>query len=241
MQKVREKMKVEIWSDIACPFCHIGKTNLLNALREFEHKDDVQIIWKSFQLSPDLQFVPGQDGDTGLAHHLGISIQEAHQMNERVAEMAKGVGLTYNMKDMVWANTFDAHRLIQYAQTLRLGADVADRLFQAQFMRGENVGDKALLVRIAGEAGIDQAEAEKVLSSDAFADNVKTDIKEFGTFGATGVPFVIVDQKLAITGANPIARYLSMLSDAYRDWKPKPAFAIIGESGAVCVPGEACD
>ena len=141
-------MKVEIWSDIMCPFCYIGKRKFESALAQFEHKDDVDIVWKSFQLNPDMKTEAGKNINQYLAEIKGWSVEQAKEMNDRVTEMAKQVGLEYDLNKAVVANSFNAHRLIQFAKNTGKGDAAEERLFKAYFTEGKNV-DELHVLRLA--------------------------------------------------------------------------------------------
>lgn len=212
-------MKVEIWSDIACPFCYIGKRNFETALSQFLYKDQVEVVWRSFQIMPEARHEPGMDNNKALAAHLGTTPVRAKLMNERVTAMAKNAGLTYNMEILIWANTFDAHRLIQYSKTVGLADQLEERLFQAHFTLGENVEDHATLIRIAAEAGLDEETVQEILARDENAAEVKADIREAQNLGLRGVPSFVIDRKASFSGAVPHEDITNVLKTAFAGWE----------------------
>jgi len=197
-------MKVEIWSDVACPFCYIGKRRFEEALEQFEGKEQVEVEWKSFQLNPDLKPKSEQNIYAYLAEAKGWTVDYAREVSKQVCDMAESVGLHYNMDQTIVANTADAHRLIQLAKSKGLGDAMEEQLFQAYFMQGKNVGDHATLIRLATDAGLNAQEAEETLNSNAFADAVELDAYEGSQLGVSGVPFFVFDRKYGISGAQPL-------------------------------------
>ncbi len=208
-------MKVEIWSDIMCPFCYIGKRKFESALAQFEHKDDVDIVWKSFQLNPDMKTEAGKNINQYLAEIKGWSVEQAKEMNDRVTEMAKQVGLEYDLNKAVVANSFNAHRLIQFAKNTGKGDAAEERLFKAYFTEGKNVDDLHVLSQLAGEIGLNITEVEEVLKSAAFSDEVQQDVYEAQQVGVRGVPFFVLGNKYAVSGAQESATFLQALKTTW--------------------------
>ncbi|MCW3071084.1 MAG: oxidoreductase [Bacteroidetes bacterium] len=207
-------MKVEIWSDIMCPFCYIGKRKFEKALEQFEHKGDVEIIWKSFQLNPDMETDPGRNINQYLAEIKGWSLEQAKEMNGRVTQMAEAVGLKYDFDKAIVANSFDAHRLIQLAKTKGKGDLAEERLFKAYFTEGSNIADKETLSAIGTSIGLEPEEVKEVLDSDKFAENVQEDLNESQQIGVRGVPFFVFDRKYAVSGAQESDAFLEVLRKA---------------------------
>lgn len=210
-------MKIEIWSDIMCPFCYIGKRKFEEALNIFAHKEDVEVSWKSFQLNPQLEYVEGRDVYDYLSEEKGMSRERAVQMNEQVSEMAKEVGLTYDMDNAVVANTFDAHRLIHLAAEEGLQDKMEERLFKAYFLEGRNVADHETLVELGTEVGLNAAAINKLLASDDFAKAVKADQEEAKLFRANGVPFFVFGRKYGVSGAQSSEVFLQALQNAWEE------------------------
>ena len=210
-------MKIEIWSDVACPFCYIGKRRLEEALNGFEHQSDVEIEWKSFQLNPELKTNKIQSIHEYLAEAKGWTIEYAKQMGEQVTAMAEEVGLNYNMDATVVANTFNAHRLIQFAKTQNLGDAIEEALFRAYFMEGKNIDSKTELIEIAVSIGLNAAEAEKVLNEKQFSEQVEFDAYEAQQIGVRGVPFFVFNRKYGISGAQPLEVFTRTLDQAYAE------------------------
>ncbi len=208
-------MRVEIWSDVVCPWCYIGKRHFEQALESFEHRDEVEVTWRSFELDPGHPRSYDGDLSQALADKYGTSREQARAMIDGMSERARSVGLDYDLHNAVPTNTFDAHRLIHLA-TERGHQDLAEeRLFTAYMTEGADVGDHGTLVRLAGEIGLDEAEAEAVLAGSDYADAVREDERRAGQIGVTGVPFSVIDGAFGISGAQPAELMLSGLRQAH--------------------------
>ncbi|GHO83712.1 DsbA family oxidoreductase [Dictyobacter formicarum] len=213
-------MKVEIWSDVACPWCYIGKRRFEAALAEFKHKDQVEVIWRSYQLDPSAPRTSDTKMTDVLAQKYGVSVQQAAAMNERVSTLAAEVGLDYHMDDIRHSNTFDAHRLIHLAASHNVQDAAKERLLKAYFTEGASIGDTETLVKLASEVGIDAEEARSVLAGNAYTDDVKADIERARMFGIEGVPFFAVDEKYGISGAQPTEVFKQALDQAWAESHP---------------------
>ncbi|GAB3794191.1 DsbA family oxidoreductase [Spirosoma humi] len=234
-------MDVEIWSDIMCPFCYIGKRKFEHALGQFAHKDQVNIVWKSFQLNPDMKTEPDKTINQYLAEVKGWSLAEAKQMNDRVTAMAREVGLSYDFDKAVVANSWDAHRLIQLAKQHGLGDAAEERLFKAYFTEGRDTSDHATLLELGLEIGLDKVAVEQLLSSHQFAEAVKQDVYEAQQVGARGVPFFVLNRRYAVSGAQQPETFLGALETAWAEWeKSRPVLTELSTDGPACAPGEAC-
>lgn len=210
-------MKIEIWSDIMCPFCYIGKRRFETALAQFAHKDEVEVVWKSFMLSPELQTDPSKNINQFLAEHKGISVEEATEMNAYVTNMAAEAGLTYNFDTAIPANTFNAHRFIHFAADHGKAAEAEEKLFAAYFTEGRNVDDAATLVDIANELGLDTDKLAHAMSSNGYVQEVTTDLMQAQQVGVRGVPFFAFNRKYAISGAQPVEAFLETLEKVYAE------------------------
>jgi predicted DsbA family dithiol-disulfide isomerase len=202
-----KKIKIEIWSDVMCPFCYIGKRRLEQALEIFPKKEEVEIEWKSFQLDPNTKSAPGKDAYTYLAERYGRDIEWSKAMHENVTNMAAEVGLEYRFDKAKIANSFDAHRLEHLAKKLGLGTKVVELIFAAYFTEGKDIADIETLIEIGKAAGIDQQEIEKVFKGSDFGNAVRQDILEAQQLGVTGVPFFVFNRKYGISGAQPVAEF----------------------------------
>lgn len=234
-------MNVEIWSDVMCPFCYIGKRKFEAALDRFPHKDQINIIWKSFQLNPDMPTDPSKSVLEYLAEVKGVSLAQSKQMHDRVTAMAREVGLTYNFDKAVVANSFDAHRLIQLAKQHGLGDAAEERVFRAYFTEGRNTADHAALLELGIEIGLDKASVEQMLATDQYAEAVDHDIYESRQIGVRGVPFFLFNRKYAISGAQQPETFLGALQAAWTEWKQaNPSLVQVTADGPVCGPDGDC-
>jgi predicted DsbA family dithiol-disulfide isomerase len=210
-------MKVEIWSDVMCPFCYIGKRRFEEAMAQFPHAGEVEITWKSFQLNPDMVTDPSLNINQYLAEVKGWQLEYAQQMNQQVTEMAAAVGLEYDFDRAIVANSFDAHRLSHLATEKGLGDKAEEALFKAYFTQGKNIADHDTLTELGVTIGLDADNVKQVLATDAYADGVKRDIEEAQYLGIRGVPFFVMDGKYAVSGAQPVEVFLQTLEKARED------------------------
>lgn len=204
-------MNVEIWSDIACPFCYIGKRKFEQALEQFPHKDKVTVSFKSFQLDPNAEVEQSQTTTEMLAQKYGMPIEKAKEMNEQVTAQAKDVGLDYHLESSILTNTKDAHRLSHFAKEYGKMEEIMERLLKAYFTEGKHVGDHDTLVALAGEVGLDKEAARAVIKSDQYNDIVKEEMQEGVNIGVQGVPFFVFNRKYAVSGAQPPQAFLDVL------------------------------
>lgn len=234
-------MKVEIWSDVMCPFCYIGKRKFEAALDKFPQKDRIEIEWKSFQLNPDMKTEPGKSINDYLAEVKGWEPAYAEEVNNHVTKIASEVGLEYNMDKAVVANSFDAHRFVQYAKTQGKGDDAEEQLFKAYFTDGKNTADHGTLLDLGASIGLDSKALKDVLESNQFADIVRKDVYEAQQVGARGVPFFVLDRKYAVSGAQQPETFLGALEKSFEEWeKANPAPLITYAEGASCTPDGDC-
>jgi predicted DsbA family dithiol-disulfide isomerase len=196
-------MKVEVWSDIVCPWCYIGKRRLEGALAVFDHADEVELHFRSFELDPAAAPASGQGLDQRLAQKYGVPIEQARAMNTRVSDTAALEGLTYRLDIARPANTFDAHRLIHLARSESLEAVMKERLMAAYFTEGAPIGDHETLAGLAEAVGISPVRARAVLASDEFASDVRAEEGEAAALGINGVPFFVIDRRFGVSGAQP--------------------------------------
>lgn len=236
-------MKVEIWSDIMCPFCYIGKRRFETALQQFPGKEDIEIVWKSFQLNPTMKTEPDKNINEYLAEAKGWTLDYAKQMNAHVTNMAKEVGLHYDFDKAVVANSFDAQRLVQLAKANRKGDEMEERLFKAYFTEGKNTADQATLIQLGTEIGLDPATIKKVLASNEYADKVEQDIYEAQQIGVRGVPYFVLNDRYAVSGAQASETFLGALNKAWGEWeKEKPVVTdISNDNAAVCTTDGECN
>ena len=204
-------MKIEIWSDVVCPWCYIGKRRFERALAAFEGRDEAEVEWRSFQLNPDQPRGVAEDHDTHLARKLDASPEQIAEMNARLVALAAAEGLDYHFETYKVINTIDAHRVLHLAKSHGLGNEAHERLLRAQLVEGELLEDPATLGRLAGEIGVDAADTAEVLASDAFADSVAFDFAEATALGIHAVPFFVIDRTFGIPGAQSAEVLLSAL------------------------------
>jgi predicted DsbA family dithiol-disulfide isomerase len=231
-------MKIDIWSDVRCPFCYIGKRKFEHALSQFEYKDKVEVEWHSFELDPNAKTEPGKNAYEHLAEAKGQTKAWAMDMHQYVKDTAAEVGLDFNFDKLVIANSFDAHRLIQLAKTLNLGDEAEESLFSAHLIQGKNIADRNTLMEIAAEIGIAQEVVTTMLDSDAFADEVRYDEQAAQTIGIRGVPFFILNQKYTISGAQPADTFLNALKQSWQEHANQQD--LDAASGNSCSPEENC-
>jgi predicted DsbA family dithiol-disulfide isomerase len=212
-------MQIEIWSDVICPWCYIGKRRFEQALAQSGRRETVNVVWRSFEL--DSRAPPQYPGtlEEMLARKYGVSLQQAAAMNERVTSVAAEVGLEYHLSKARPGNTFDAHRLLHFAAsrqpTSQQGGDRAtERIMHAYFSEALLVGDRAALARLAPEFDIAESDALEMLESDAYADAVRADEARAAALGITGVPFFVFDEKSGISGAQPVEVFIEALQQA---------------------------
>lgn len=213
-------MKIEIWSDVVCPYCYIGKRKLDAALKEFAHADRVKVEWKSYQLAPGTQPEPGKSVIANLAERKQISEQEARSIYNRVAHQAKDAGIDFKLDDAVICNSYNAHRLSLLAKSYGKQHEVEEMLFAAYFTEGKDLNDFNVLVAIGAEAGLEINAIWLMLSSELFAQEVRSEITEAALLGVQGVPFFVFDRKYAISGAQAQSLFKETLEKAWAESLP---------------------
>lgn len=205
-------MKIEIWSDVICPFCYIGKRHLEQALNQLNLKETVEIEWKSFLLNPDMpDIVNSSSVYAYLAEAKGISIDQSREMHQNVAKMAAQSGLTYDFDNAIMANSKKAHQLIQLAKESNCDDQVEEALFKAYFCDGKDISNLDLLISIADKIGLNREETEAALKNNSFSNAIQRDIDEASRIGVRGVPFFVFDSKYAISGAQPVEAFVQTL------------------------------
>ena len=235
-------MKVEIWSDVMCPFCYIGKRRFEEALRQFPHTGDIEVIWKSFQLNPAMKTDRGKNINQYLAEIKGWTIEQAKQVNEHVTQMAQEAGLHYDFDKAIVANSFDAHRLIQLAKANGKGDEMEERLFSAYFTEGKDTSDHETLILLGTEVGLNTTDIQKMLASHEYSANVEQDIYESQQIGVRGVPYFVFNNRYTVTGAQASETFLGALSQAWGEWeKEHNELKEMGDDAETCKPGENCE
>ena len=231
-------MKVDIWSDVRCPFCYIGKHKFEKALRQFPSKEKIEVVWHSFELDPYLKTDLSINSLEHLAQKKGVSVQEARQMTEYVANAAKEIDLYFDSARTVVANSFNAHRLIQLAKTKGLGNEAEEQLFKAFFTDNRNIDDQETLMKIGISIGLSGNEVEEMLSSKAFEEAVRQDEMEAQSMGISGVPFFVFNNKYAVSGAQPPAIFLQALDKSWREFEQANELQVISDGETCSTDGD---
>ena len=212
------KMKVEIWSDVMCPFCWLGKHKFEKALAQFTDKEHIEVEWKSFQLNPDLVTDPTISIHQYLSEIKGFQLEQAQQMNNRFLEAGKLFGLEYNFDKIVVANTYRAQNLIHFAKVQGKQNEIEERLFEAYFTEGKNMDDVSTLLELASEIGLITDGLGDILENKSYAEKVEFDIAEARQLGIRGVPYFFVNRKYGVSGAQETPVFLDTLKKSFADW-----------------------
>lgn len=210
-------MKIEIWSDIFCPFCYIGKRKFERALEKFSRKDEVEVVYKSFELNPNAAKSFEGDIHSLIASKYGVSYEQAKMNNDNIVKQAAEVGVTFNFDTLVPTNSFDAHRMIHFAAAHGKIEEMTEKLFGAYFTDSKDISNYETLADIAATVGLDKEEALNVLNSDIYANEVRSDEEEGIRLGVTSVPFFVLNRKFAVSGAQSPEAFLSALEKALED------------------------
>lgn len=234
-------MKVEIWSDIMCPFCYIGKRNFETALAQFADKESVEVEWKSFQLDPTMPEVAQESQVDYLVKRKGMDREQVQTMLAQVTEMARQVGLEYHLDQSVMVNSEKAHCLIQYAKGKNLGDAMEERLFRAYFTEGKNVADTETLIQLGEDIGLDKQDLLTAFTDDIYRHEMRQDIQEAQNLGIQGVPFFVFDRKYGVSGAQSAEAFLETLTAAFTNWRKSNPEPLITTTGASCDTAGNCD
>jgi predicted DsbA family dithiol-disulfide isomerase len=210
-------MEVEIWADVVCPWCYLGKRHFEQALDAFGHKDKVQVVYRSFELDPAVPRGVTTPTVEVLAHKYGMSPDRARQAQRQMEDRATADGLTFRMDSLRSGNTRDAHRLLHLAKATGRQGDLMERLQRAYFTEQDSIFDHEALTRLAAEAGLDPGEVADVLGSDRYGDHVDTDQAMAASLGATGVPLFVIDRRYGISGAQPAETITDVLERAWSE------------------------
>ncbi len=240
---MEHKMKIEIWSDIMCPFCYIGKRNFEAALAQFPDKEQLEIEWKSFQLDPAMPEVPKYQDDMYMfvADRKGMSYEQSKKMHQDLIQYSKSVGLEYNLDKALVTNSMKSHRIIQFAKTKGLGEKAEETLFYAYFTQGKNLNDRITLIEFGKEIGLTETEVNKALTEPLYVTKVEEDSREAQALGAKGVPFFVVNRKYAIAGAQQSNEILQLLKKSFAEWqKENPQTKLETVQGESCTPNGEC-
>ena len=235
-------MKIEIWSDVMCPFCYIGKRNFEKALTQFAEKEKIEIVWKSFQFDASVPDIATESYEEYLVKRKGLSAEQVKGMLQNVTQMAREAGLDYHFDRSVMVNSLKAHRLIQFAKTRKLGDEAKERLFQAFFTEGKSIADIDTLTQLGVEIGLDATELQAAFTDELYAYQVNQDIQEARQIGVNGVPFFVFNRKYAISGAQPPQAFLETLRKSFDEWQklnPQPKLNI--QQGNSCSIDGVCE
>ncbi|HEY9178721.1 MAG TPA: DsbA family oxidoreductase [Flavipsychrobacter sp.] len=234
-------MKVDIWSDVMCPFCYIGKRHFEQALQQLTYGDSIEVVWHSFQLDPDTKTQPDKDVYSYLAERKGQTLEWSKQAHKHVSDMAARAGLQYNFDKAVVANSFDAHRVVQLAKTYGKGDAMEEQLFKGYFTEGKNIADHDVLADMAAGIGIEKQAVSDVLNSDAYSAEVKADIETAARIGINGVPFFVINNRYGVSGAQPAATFVEALNKAWEEYaKEKSGITMVDGEAASCETGGEC-
>jgi predicted DsbA family dithiol-disulfide isomerase len=218
-------MDIEIWSDIACPWCYIGKRRFEAALARFEHRDDVRVTWRSFELDPAAPAEREGERAARLAEKYGMSVEQARAMERQMTETAAGEGLDFRFDIARSGATFDAHRVVHLAAEHGLQDAMKERLLRAYFSEGELMSDHDTLVRLAVEVGLDQDQVREMLAGERFADEVRADELTAARLGISAVPTFVIDRSIGASGAHPPDALLELLHEGFSRHEPTPVIA----------------
>lgn len=212
-------MRVEIWSDVTCTHCYTAKREFERALSQFKNRDKIEVIWRSFELAPGFKTDPNKFLPQFLQELQGVSLGQAQEMINHVADSAKKVGLEYNLNNAIPANSFNAHRLSHFAKVRGLQDKMEERIFNAYFIEGKNIDAIPTLIELAKEIGLNAAEAENIFETSKYADEVNQDLAEAKQIGITSVPKYIFNSNTKVSGAQDSNVYLEILEKEFAQWK----------------------
>lgn len=238
-------VRIDVWSDILCPFCHLGRRHLELALEQFEHADEVGVVWHSFQLDPDAPAVDDAPVLDRVASKYGTSREQMVARHEQMARDAADVGLDFQWARVRGGNSYDAHRVLHLARSLGREDEVTDRVMRAWYSEGKAIGDREVLVRLAVDGGLDEAVVREALEDDDFGIDVRTDLALARQIGITSVPTFVLDQKYGVSGAQPVETLLDSIRQVWDLQGTEPAEVSSGGGcgggccGGACGPGAA--
>jgi predicted DsbA family dithiol-disulfide isomerase len=242
MKKSELKMKVEIWSDVVCSFCYIGKRKYETAIQQFADSNNIELVWRSFQLDPSANTkTQKSEGYQFAAEYKGYSQEFAVTQLNKVKQIASEVGLTYNFDEIYAVNTFNSHRIIQFAKTKGLGDEAEETFLKAYLVESKDLNSIETLIELGKQIGLTKEEVNEALTKEVYASKVREDIQVAQKIGITGVPFFLIDGKVAISGAQSPSVYLETIQNSYAEWKlENPDMRIKEINGQVCTPDGVC-
>ena len=235
-------LTVEIWSDVVCPFCYLGKRKFEEALDQFAYKDLIRVEWKSFQLNPGVKTDTTMSIYTYLSNSKGISEEVAKQMTAQITERGKEVGINYQFDETKVINTLNAHCLLHFAKEAGLQDEAKERLLKAYFTEAINVDDIQILLQLGAEIGLNREELESALKNKSYIQAVEEDMELSRRFGIGGVPFFVFDRKYAVSGAQETQVFLQTLEKSFAEWrKNNPELKLEVTEGQSCAPDKKCE
>lgn len=234
-------MRVDVWSDVVCPWCYVGLANLGVALDRFEHGDDIEVVLHSFQLDPGAPTRDDQPLEERLAQKYGTSVGQIKAQQARIVSLGAERGIDFRFDRAIGGNTFDAHRLLHLARVRGVQLELKHALGQAYFTDGEPIGEAATLRARALSVGLDPDEVDAVLEGDAFADEVREDLDAARRIGISGVPFFVVDGRLGVSGAQPPESLLDLVEQGWQTREPAPVQVVAGADGADACGPDGCE
>ncbi|MGL5867001.1 MAG: DsbA family oxidoreductase [Dermatophilaceae bacterium] len=231
-------MRIDVWSDLVCPFCHLGRRYLELALDQFEHADEIGVVWHSFQLDPKAPAVDHTPVAEAIATKYGVPVEQIAEQNRRMARDASAVGLHFAWEELVGGSSYDAHRVIHLARARGREQQVTDRVMRAWFSEGAALGDHETLLRLSTEAGLDVDDVRTLLAGDDFGIDVRTDLALAAQIGITAVPMFVLDQKYGVSGAQPVDVMLGAIRHVWERQGTEPVeVAAGGGCGGGCCGG----
>lgn len=233
-------MKIEVWSDYVCPFCYIGKRELERALASTGFAAQAEVVFKAYQLDPQAPAHSDETIEQALAKKYSATAEAMKQQTAGIAQRAKEVGLDYNFDDMHPANTFKAHRLAKYAETVGKEKEMTERLLRAYFVENQKIGYEDVLVALAKEIGLDEEATKAALQDERFAAETLVDMQQAQQIGVRGVPFFVLNDKYAISGAQPKDVFEQAIRQVAEEENLKPKLQMFGDESATC-DGDHCD
>lgn len=235
------KMKIDIWSDVVCPFCYMGKKRLETALNDFPYKSEVELVWHSFLLDPGMTAQPGVDLYDYLAERKGQTRDWAKKIHDKLENNAKADGIEFNFGKAIIANSFDAHRLIQMAKANGLGDAIEEELFKVYFTYGKNIADHTVLTEVGVAIGLKETEVKAMLNHKTYTADVVTDVQQAQSMGISGVPFFVVNNRYGISGAQPASLFAETIGTAWKEFEKTHSLISVGDANNAVCKDDSCD
>lgn len=239
---MEQKMKIEIWSDIMCPFCYIGKHRMEKAFELFPNRNELEVVWKSFQLHPQIQYDSTKDAYDVVAEMKGVPKDQMKSSFTQIENMANDLGIKFDFNHVKMANTYDALRLVHLAEKYHLATEAKETLFKAFFEEGKNLSDSSTLLELGQSIGLPKQEIQDMLASEVYADEMNEDLYEATQIGVRGVPFFVFNRKYAVSGAQPVEAFVQTIEKSYAEWKKEnPTVKLEIIEGQSCTPDGICE